>query len=126
MNTLINAFGETRRWAKIVAIFLLVGFALQIIQTLTLVVGAGMPAQQLFGVIMGILCYLIPGIFLLRYSKAVAQAEQSNNPADLEAACLYQGRYFKLLGIITIIAIILGVAGAFLVVGAGLAGSAAY
>lgn len=118
MDYLVEAFAETRRWAKIVSIFFMVSFVLSLFSLFTDGIVAGM-----LNVFMSAFIYLLPGLFLFRYANAVAEAEDTTSPVeDLEIACLNQGRYFLVSGIVIAIGLVFFVLGviAALVMGGSL------
>lgn len=117
MNHIVESFVGSRKWAKIVAVFFMVMFALQVLSGFVSFL-SGLPGV-IMGIIMiamGVFFYLLPGLYLQRYAGAVAEAEENvDNPVvELEEACLQQGKYFKLIGIVTLVMIILAVVGGIL------------
>lgn len=108
MDYLISTFSDGRKWAKIVGIIFIVMFALQLFSGIS---GGGIFALLISAVI-GVLIYLLPGLMLLKYAKAVDNAESSTDPvSDLEEACIQQGKYFQFVGIAAAIALVLFVIG---------------
>lgn len=101
MDYLISTFSEGRKWAKILGIILIAMFILQGLTLFT----AGIAA--IFGVIIAALLYLMPGLMLVKYAKAVEKAENGNDPiSEIEEACLRQGKYFQFVGIAVAIAMV--------------------
>ncbi len=102
MDSLINVCDRGRGWAKFVGIMSVIFFIISVFKIFTTGLFAG-----LFSIIIAIFANLLPGLFMIRYANAIANAKNSNNPAEeLEIACLNQGRYFLLLGIMAILGII--------------------
>lgn len=107
MDYLISTFSDGRKWAKIVGIIFIVMFALQLFSGIS-----GGLFALLISAVIGVLIYLLPGLMLLKYAKAVDNAESSTDPvSDLEEACIQQGKYFQFVGIAAAIALVLFVIG---------------
>ncbi len=124
MDILLETFKTGRFWAKLVGIVLLISFALSVVSQLIDMVR--MPVLMMlfagiFSIVMAVFSNLLPGIYLLRYSNAINRAEEDADPTEeLEIACLYQGRYLKIMGIVYMIMVILIVGTLIFGVGAGL------
>jgi hypothetical protein len=68
-------------------------------------VGAGF-FYLLFG-----LLYLMPSLFLFRYASAIAHADESRQPNDIAIALTHQKSFWKFVGILVLISLILMVLG---------------
>ncbi len=103
MDYLVTLMGDGRKWAKIVGILFII---MAVLQLLGLFFGAGsMP--EVFASITSALLYLVPGVMLLKYNKAVEKAESGQDmAADLEDACLAQAKYFQFVGIAAAVGIV--------------------
>ncbi len=126
MGILLETFKMGRFWAKLVGIFLLISFALSAVSQLVDMARMPMMLMVFVGIlsiVMAVFSNLLPGIYLLRYSSAIKRAEDDADPTEeLEIACLYQGRYLKLIGIVYLIILIIAIVGVVFGIGAGLSG----
>jgi hypothetical protein len=121
-DTIINALKKTRPWVLFLAILGFLGAAL------TLLVGIGAALGGMFegvgaaeqtpfnggmmiglGVVYGAmaLIYFFSSLYLLRYAGAIKRLSSSLSVADLEAALTQQASFWKLIGILALISIVL-------------------
>lgn len=101
MENIIQAFSDTRKWAKILGIVFIVSFALNLL------------SLSIVSIVTAAVTSLIPGIMLLRYSGHVKEIEELSPPVidEIEAACVAQGKFFKYMGIMAIVMIVIAVIG---------------
>lgn len=101
MENMIQAFSDTRKWAKILGIIFIVSFVFNLLTI------------SIPSIIVAVVANLIPGILLIRYSQAVKEVEEAIGSAtdELEQACIRQGTYFKYMGILSVIMVVLFVLG---------------
>jgi len=133
----------TRPWVKFLAVlgFIMAGLmfaaaALYIIMGLLMLVGgmsAGAPPGMgaagaalglgvgLFYVALAVL-YLFPPLFLWRYGNRISDYEMTRNVADLTEALRQQKAFWRFVGILALVFLILGIAGMALVVLIGVLG----
>ncbi|PID65634.1 MAG: hypothetical protein CR977_00715 [Gammaproteobacteria bacterium] len=103
MDYLVTLMGDGRKWAKIVGILFIIMFLLQL---LSLFFSTDM--SEVFITIISSLLYLVPGVMLLKYNKAVEKAENGQDmAADIEDACLAQAKYFQFVGIAAAVGIVI-------------------
>ncbi len=104
MDYLVAMMGDGRKWAKIVGILFII---MAVLQLLGLFVGAGSMPEVLVSIVSALL-YLVPGVMLLKYNKAVEKAENGQDMAtDIEDACLAQAKYFQFVGIAAAVGIVI-------------------
>lgn len=98
MNTIAQTFADGRKWTKMLAIILIVSFLLNLL------------SFSLATLVSNVFSSLIPGILLLTYSNSVKDIEISTGNTtieQIETACEKQARFFKYLGILSIVAVLL-------------------
>ena len=126
-DTIIQALKKTRPWVLLLSILGFVGAALMAIVAVPMLMGSAMmgslegaDAEQLgmmagAGVMigMGVLylvfaaIYFMASLYLLRYAGSIKRAVSSLAVADLEDALGQQASFWKLLGIMALISIVL-------------------
>lgn len=112
MNQIIEAFSATRKWSKIVAIVFIVAFVLQILN-MVMTIANGQALIAILNLIISLFMYLMPGLALLKYAGYVRRAEDniSDPITNLEDACEQQAKFFRYVGIISVVVIVLAVIG---------------
>jgi hypothetical protein len=123
-DTIINALKKTRPWVLFLAILGFVGAALTLLVGIGAVLGGmfeggGAAEQTPFsgGMMIGLgvvyaamaLIYFFSSLYLLRYAGAIKRLSSSLSVADLEAALTQQASFWKLIGIMVLISIVLTV-----------------
>lgn len=109
----------TRPWVLLIAVMLFVGTVFMIIAALGIIFAGsatGMPSGFATGMgvaylLMAFIFYLFPGILLIKYSSAISSAIENASVNGVEMALNSQRKFWKFIGILTIIAIILMVLG---------------
>lgn len=118
MDYIIATLSEGRKWAKILGVVFIVMFALQCLSVFT----SGFFIGGLMLIISGLL-YLLPGLMLFKYAKAVESAESGSDPvSDVEEACAKQSKYFQFVGIAAALAVVLAIVGFLLIIFFGVSG----
>ena len=120
LNYIKNSLRATRPWTLLLSIlgFLFVGFS--ILTGLALLFGrsllptpADAPPLILTGIIniaAGIM-YLVPSIWLLKYSSSIGKFLRGGGAIELGNALAYQKSFWKFVGILTLISIIIAILG---------------
>ena len=109
---MIDSMRSTRPWAMFLSIvgFISVGFMV-LAALIMMVVGSVLP-QEIDGfpaALMGIMYifmsffYLVPSIYLFRYSSAIGRFLESMAASEMEAALSYQKSFWKFIGIVAIV-----------------------
>lgn len=114
----LASLNATRPWVKFLAILGFICIGLMVIAGLIMTFASSMiptrPGMPQFGAVIGIFylifagIYLMPTLFLYRYSKAIA-AIQSTGQSALEAALKNQKSFWKFMGILMLILLCLEV-----------------
>ena len=126
-DTVINALKKTRPWVLFLAILGFIGAALTLLVGIAVVISSmmmgnleGMDAEiapfgsgRMIGVgvlyaVMAVI-YFLSALYLLRYAGAIKRLSSSLSVADLEAALEQQASFWKLIGILVLISIVLTV-----------------
>ena len=136
---MIDSMRSTRPWTMFLSIvgFISVGFMV-LAAMIIMVVGSvltqhfdGFPAA-LMGIMYIVMSffYLVPSIYLFRYSSAIGRFLDSMAASEMESALAYQKSFWKFLGIVAIIMMafaILGIVAAIAIpMIIGLQGTAGY
>ena len=119
-NHMIDSMRSTRPWAMFLSIvgFISVGFMV-LGGMIIMVVGSVLP-QEFNGfpaVVMGAVYivmsffYLVPSIYLFRYSSAIGRFLDSMTEAEMETALSSQKSFWKFVGIVVIIMFVLSILG---------------
>lgn len=116
-DAMLAALADTRPWVRLVSVLLFIGAGLGLLAALVsmLAVGhaPGGPPAVLVGAIQVLACllYLMPAWYLSRYAGALGSFLQGGAIAELEAALDHQKSFWKFVGILTLITIVLAVLG---------------
>ena len=121
-TSVMEGLARTKGWVRFCGIMMCIMFALVTLQFLLAVVGvnsmAGPNQSRAYalgttfgGFVFGLLFYLWPAIRLLRYSKAIGLLLERRTAVELEEALNIQRGFWKHIGIITLIFLILFVVG---------------
>ncbi len=115
---MLEALRGTSPWVKFIAILWFVFSGLMALAGLFMLgmgplmaKAGGMPAifGAVFGalyILMAVFIMLIPGLYLLRYGQAISQIPNNGQPA-MESALLSQKKYWKYMGIMFIVFLVL-------------------
>lgn len=116
-DAMLAALAGTRPWVRLVSVLLYIGAGLGLLAALIsmLAVGhiPGGPPAMLLGAaqVFGCLLYLVPAWYLSRYAGALGAFLQGGGAADLEAALGHQKSFWKFVGILTLIMLVLAALG---------------
>jgi len=119
-NHMIDSMRSTRPWAMFLSIvgFISVGF--MVLAGMIMMVVGSVVTQKLDGfpaVLMGIVYiimsffYLVPSIYLFKYSSAIGHFLDSMTEAEMESALSYQKSFWKFVGIMAIIMFVFAIIG---------------
>ncbi|HKK01118.1 MAG TPA: hypothetical protein VJ955_03035, partial [Desulfuromonadales bacterium] len=111
-----RALSGTRPWVKLVSILMFIGAAFGLVASVvTLAVGSrrGLPGTSATAGFQILVCllYFIPASFLFRYSKAIGIYLHEEKPSDLAAALERQRAFWKFVGVLSLVTIVLAVVG---------------
>ncbi|WP_298611786.1 DUF5362 family protein [uncultured Thiothrix sp.] len=133
----VASLRKTRPWVLFIAILGFIGAAFTLIASIPMLLGGGMMGMGGMGGLdagagfagtgfmigMGVMylliavLYFIASLYLLRYANAIKRAVTGLNASDMEAALEAQASFWKLVGILAIVSIVLMIV--FMVVGFG-------
>lgn len=135
---ILQSMEKTRPWVRLVAGMMIVGCLLLVLAALAMFVvggiaGASSELGGLGGAALGgayfllALLYLFPALYLWRYAGAIKQIGRSNTAA-LEDALEHQASFWRFVGILTAVVVviyvaIIGIAAIVAVIGAASSGS---
>ncbi|HEY8026662.1 MAG TPA: DUF5362 family protein [Burkholderiaceae bacterium] len=120
---MVSALRGTKGWVLMFGIFMFIGAAFLVLGAIGMMAGGalmgagaqGMPRGMFTGVgIMYILMaclYIFPAIFLVKYSSAIGRLLSSGHVADMEDALNQQRKFWKFVGVMALIGMVLAVVG---------------
>ncbi len=118
MQTMIDAFIANRKWSKILSVLMIILFVMSILGEFGSVLSSSIVNSNVNMTRLSVklftntFFYVIPAIALWNYAKEVKKAEDSSDPiSHLEDACEQQAKYFKVLGITTLVLTVIVVIG---------------
>lgn len=119
-DSIVNSLRKTRPWVMLMAVLGMIGAVFMVVAAIPMfLMGAGTMPELAgaglggMGIGMGIIylvlavIYFMASLYLLRYASAIKRAVSSLATADLEAALGQQASFWKLVGILTVISIVL-------------------
>jgi hypothetical protein len=112
----IRALAGTRPWVRLVAVLMLLGSGLGLAGSLMVLVTGGRAGMGAAGptavvqILMFVL-YVIPAWFLLKYAGAIGAFLTGGTVEQLETALGYQKSFWKFVGILSLVMIVLAVLG---------------
>lgn len=144
-DQIISAMQKTRPWVLFLAILGFIGTAFTVLAAVPMMMGGAMMGNMEgvdadiapFGsgmmIGMGVLylvigvIYFMASLYLLRYASAIKRLTSSLSVADLETALSQQASFWKLIGILALVSIVLmvvalvaGIGGAMIVGNSGI------
>ncbi|RPI23290.1 MAG: DUF4339 domain-containing protein [Acidobacteria bacterium] len=116
----VAILAKTRPWVRLLAILAMIGCVLMVLFGLAGLVmgivtggggltGAGIGAAALLAYLVAAAFILPMGLFLNRYAKGIRALQLSGQAEDLERALLAQKSYWKYLGVLTLVGIVLSI-----------------
>ncbi len=114
---MMDSMRSIKPWTKFLAVLGFVFVGLMVLLGAGFMLFASMfPHQKnMFPSFMGFLyilfsiLYFVPAFYLYKYSSAIADFLRSNGAGDLESALSYQKSFWKFVGILTLIGILLAI-----------------
>jgi len=119
ISGVLQPLSATKPWVRLCSILGFISTFFIIIAGVGLMIGdsalngeaaAGMPvpvgAVGIIYLIMGVI-YFMPSLYLFKYASAISAAEASHSAADITEAMTYQKSFWKFVGIIALIMLIL-------------------
>ncbi len=114
---MIDSLRSTKPWTKFLAILGFVGVGFMILFGAAFMFFANMFAQQkngppafmgFFYILLSAL-YFVPAFYLYKYSSSIGNFLKSNGAGDLESALAHQKSFWKFMGVVALIGMVLGV-----------------
>lgn len=118
--TMIDALRGTRAWVLLFGILLLIGSAFMILGGVMMIFGGALVAGEAeTGMVTGMgvayllfaVLYIFPAIHLVRYSSAISRLTTSGAAQDMEDALNHQRKFWRFVGVIAVVMIVLMVVG---------------
>ena len=111
-----RALAGTQPWVKLVSILMFVGSGIGLagaVFTMTLGARRGLPGSTAMALVQMLLCliYLFPASLLFRYGGAINTFLLEGKTSDLETALERQRSFWKFVGVLALIAVVLAVVG---------------
>lgn len=108
-----RALAETRPWVLFLSILMFISVGLMLVGALILLVGAvatGMGIAVLFALLYlaFALVYLVPAYYLFTYAQRIGDFRRQGGVRTLEAAIVAQKSFWKFVGIVTAVFLVLG------------------
>lgn len=129
----VASLRKTRPWVLFIAIIGFIFTALMVVASVPMFLGGsmmggldtGVPGMPGTGFMVGIgvmyllmaVVYFMASLYLLRYASAIKRAVTGLNASDMESALEAQASFWKLIGILSIVSIVVTIV--FMVVGIG-------
>lgn len=134
-DSIVASLRKTRPWVLLLSILGFISAAFMIIAAIPMFIGAGsmsglegMEGAEMLGggafmigmavmyIVLGII-YFLASLYLLRYAGSIKRAVTGLSQSDLELALAQQASFWKLIGILSLISILVVIA--MMVVGVG-------
>jgi hypothetical protein len=122
--TVIDLLAKTRPWVRFLAVLLVVALGLAIVAVavvLTVVPrtpGAPTPALTMIPMVLVLLVYIPPSIYLWRYARGIQRLQAGKGLPALEEALANQKSFWKYSGILAIVLMcVYGLGGVFALLG---------
>lgn len=120
LNYIMKSLRATRPWTRLLSILGFIGTALTVLAGIAMVVGKDLipmsenaPPLVFMGIfyILASVFYLIPSIWLSKYSSAITAFLNAGDAIELGKAIAYQKSFWKFVGILALVSIVLAIAG---------------
>ena len=120
---MVNALRGTKGWVQLIGILMFIGAAFMVIGALGMIFGGammasgapGMPQGMFTGVgvvylVMSVV-YIFPATYLVKYGSAIGRLVSDGRAEDMEAALQQQQKFWKFVGVLALVMIVLMVIG---------------
>jgi len=127
LNYIVNSLRATRPWTRLLSILGFIAVAFTILAGIGMIVGRNfipvsgkVPPPELLGIIyiLTSVFYLVPSIWLSKYSSAISFFLKESDAIQLARAIAYQKSFWKFVGIMVLVLIamiVLGIIAAILI-----------
>jgi hypothetical protein len=118
-GSMVDSMRSTRPWTMLLSVLGFIGAGLFLIIGIVMLFVRALPRQdaQLANAFMGVMyivfavVYCFPSLYLFKYSNSVKLFYQRKNESYLESALSYQKSFWKFVGILSIITIVISIVG---------------
>jgi len=120
LNYIMNSLRATKPWTRLLSILGFIGTGLTVLLGLGIILGKDFlpvspkaPPLIYLGVfyILTSVLYLVPSIWLSKYSSAIASFLKAGDSVQLGNAMAYQKSFWKFVGILVLVSIVFAVVG---------------
>jgi len=120
LNYMVNSLRATRPWTRLISILGFIGVAFSILAGIAMIIGRNFfpisdkaPPLAFLGIIYMLtsVFYLVPSIWLSKYSSAISFFLKENDAIQLAKAIAYQKSFWKFVGITVLVFIVIAVLG---------------
>ena len=120
LNYIMNSLRATKPWTRFLSILGFIGTGLTILVGLGLMVGGNLipmppeaPPLAYLGIfyILTSVFYLVPSIWLSKYSSAITSFLKGGDAVQLGNAIAYQKSFWKFVGIMVLVSIVIAILG---------------
>jgi hypothetical protein len=120
LNYMVNSLRATRPWTRLLSILGFIGVAFLIFAGIAMIVGRKFfplsdkePLLAFLGIIyiLASVFYLVPSIWLSKYSSAITSFLKESDAIQLAKAIAYQKSFWKFVGIAVLVLMVIAVLG---------------
>ena len=120
LNYIMNSLRATKPWTRLLSILGFIGTGLTVLLGLGIILGKDFlpvspkaPPLIYLGVfyILTSVFYLVPSIWLSKYSSAIASFLKGGDSVQLGKALAYQKSFWKFVGILALVSIVIAILG---------------
>ena len=120
LNYMVNSLRATRPWTRLISILGFIGVAFSILAGIAMIIGRNFfpisdkaPPLAFLGIIYMLtsVFYLVPSIWLSKYSSAISSFLKESDAIQLAKAIAYQKSFWKFVGIAVLVFIVIAVLG---------------
>ncbi|MGD0021890.1 MAG: DUF5362 family protein [Smithellaceae bacterium] len=117
-DQMINSMPSIKSWTKFLSIMGFIGTGFMVLLGIFVIFAgnlipkaANIPAVMGIFYIVAAIFYLIPSVYLFKYSSAIGRFLGTKSEFEMESALSYQKSFWKFLGILCLIGIIIAIIG---------------
>jgi hypothetical protein len=112
---IVAAMAGTRPWVRLISVLMFIAAALMVLVTAASLLAGGVSGAPVALIapfqIANIVLYLFPAYFLYKYSGSIGVFLRDGGTGELEAALGYQKSFWKFIGILTLVMLVISVVG---------------
>jgi hypothetical protein len=120
LNYIMNSLRATKPWTRLLSILGFIGTGITVLLGLGIILGKNFlpvspeaPPLIFLGIfyILTSVLYLVPSIWLSKYSSAIASFLKGGDSVQLGNAMAYQKSFWKFVGILVLVSIVIAIVG---------------